>query len=360
MTVYKNRARVVFFNFLVLALLPVLRASCSFGAGAEPLQSSPDTAKSLPQVRFITFEGNKTLSSGELKKILNTKEKRFRWFSKAPLDEKTFQDDLDKIRKFYVSQGFYHMNLLSSEVVPLSGKDVRVVIRVEEGPPMIVSELNLSVDGPTGEKWRGEIVKVLPLKQGRRFTTPDYRDIEKAAVRYLSDWGHPKAKIDMRARLDKRSNLASIWINVQIGPVCYFGPVHVEGNDSVASGVILREVRFHEGDRFNGSKMDETQNRLFALDLFQFIDISAENMESDDTVVPIRILVKESRKQTIRLGVGYGTEDQLRGQAQYEDQGFFRRRQAASGQREGKLDCAVAGRQIHAAVFSSKQGVVDR
>jgi outer membrane protein insertion porin family/translocation and assembly module TamA len=322
MTVVKNRARGVFLNWLVCAFVSLLLGSYLFAAEGDRSELPPDTAKPPSQVRFITFEGNKTFSSGELKKILNTKEKRFRWFFKAPLDEKAFQDDLDKIQKFYASQGFYHMQLLSGDIVPLTGKDVRVAIRLDEGPPMIVSELNLTVDC-SSEKTRREILKVLPLKPGSRFTTPDYRDIEKAAVRYLSDLGHPKAKVDMRARLDKRSDRASITASVQIGPVCSFGAVRVEGNESVAADVILREVRFHKGDRFNGSKIDETQRRLFALDLFQFIDISVENVESEDTVLPIRILVKESKKQTIRLGAGYGTEDQVRGQAQYEIRDFF-------------------------------------
>lgn len=310
-------------RLFLLAFLPLLWASLSFGAEGEEPKSLPDKATPPSQVRFITFEGNKTFSSGELKKILNTKEKRFRWFSKAPLDEKTLQEDIDKIQKFYISQGFYFAQILSTDVEPLAGKDVRVVVRIDEGPPMMISELNLTVDGTSPEKWRQEIVKVLPLKPGQRFTIPDYKDIEKAAIKYLSDWGHPKAKVDMRARLDKRTNRASISVDILIGPVCYFGSVHIEGNENVAANVILREVTIHEGDRFNGSKIEKTQQKLFALDLFQFIDISVENMESEDTVLPIRILVKESKKQTIRLGAGYGTEDQLRGLAQYEIRDFF-------------------------------------
>ena len=153
------------------------------------------------------FEGNKTISSSELKKILSTKEMKFRWFFKAPLDETVFSKDLERIQQFYVSQGFYHMRLISHEIQPLVGNNVRILIRLEEGPPMMVSELDLKIDGPSPEKWRKEIVKILPIQAGKRFTTPGYKDIEKAAKRYLAERGYPKAKVDLRARLDKGSNL---------------------------------------------------------------------------------------------------------------------------------------------------------
>ena len=71
------------------------------------------------------------------------------------------------------------------------------------------------------------------------------------------------------------------------------------------------------------SKIEVSQQRLFALDLFQFVDISVEDLDKETTVLPIRILVKEAKKQTVRLGIGYGTEDQLRGQAQYEIRDFL-------------------------------------
>lgn len=290
---------------------------------AEQPQPSNKTRKPTLQVRQITFEGNRIISSSEIKKIMTTKEMKFRWFFKAPLDEQVFSEDLDRIKKFYLSQGFYHMQLLSHEIVPLVGNNVKIVIRLEEGPPVMVSEVNLNIDGPSPDKWRAEILKILPIQAGRRFTTPGYKDIEKASRRYLAERGYPKAKVDMHARLDTVANTGTVFVGIEVGPVCTFGAVRVEGNESVSSSVALREVTFHKGERFDAAKIDQTQQKLFALDLFQFVDISVEDLDKDTTVLPVRILVKETKKQTVRLGVGYGTEDRVRGQVQYEVRNFL-------------------------------------
>ncbi|MGA2405054.1 MAG: BamA/TamA family outer membrane protein [Syntrophobacteraceae bacterium] len=310
---YRFPARV-----FLLVLLSLLWAGSVLAAEVEQSQAPENKRKPQLQVRSIRFEGNKTIAASELKKILSTKEMKFRWFFKAPLNETVLSEDLERIQQFYVSQGFYHMQLISHEIEPLVGNNVRVVFRLEEGSPMMVSELNLKIDGPSPEQWRKDIVKILPIQAGKRFTTPGYKDIEKVAKRYLAERGYPKAKVDMRARLDKGSNLGTVLVEIEAGPVCTFGNVRVEGNESVSSNVIMREVTFHQGERFNASKIEAVQQRLYALDLFQFVDISVDDLEKETTVLPIRILVKQAKKQTIRLGIGYGTDDRFRGQAQYE------------------------------------------
>jgi outer membrane protein assembly complex protein YaeT len=307
----------------LLILLPLLWAGCTLAAEGDQSQAPENKQKPQLQVREIRFDGNKIISSAELKKILSTKERKFRWFFKAPFDEKVFSEDLERIPLFYLSQGFYHMAVISHEIEPLVGNNVRIVIRLEEGPPLMVSELNLKIGGPSPEKWRKEIVKVLLIKAGKRFTTPGYKDIEKVARVYLAERGYPKATVDMRARLDKVSNLGTVMVEIEVGPVCSFGAIRVEGNESVSSHVVMREIRFHEGERFDASKIEAARQRLFALELFQFVDISVDDLEKETTVLPVRILVKEGKKQTVRLGVGYGTEDQLRGQAQYEIRDFL-------------------------------------
>jgi outer membrane protein assembly complex protein YaeT len=307
---------------LILLLVPLLWCGCVFAAESEPPQVHGGKTKSL-QVLKISFRGNKTIASSALKKILSTKEKKFRWFFKAPFDPKVFSEDLKRIPEFYVSQGFYHMRLLSHEVEREGGNNVKIVIRLREGPPMLVGGLVLKIDGPCPGKWRTELLKIIPIKVGKRFTTPDYKDIEKFAGMFLAARGYPKAKLAMRAVLNKATNRGKVTVGIRVGPVCTFGAIRVEGNESVAKRVILRELRFCPGERFDGSKIEAARQRLFALDLFQFIDISVEDLDKKTTALPIRILVKEAKKETLRLGVGYGTQDLFRGLGQYEIRDFL-------------------------------------
>jgi outer membrane protein assembly complex protein YaeT len=294
--------------------------------GVLPTHAAPEEAAPSPSldVRFIKLKGVESLPTGDLKRILVTKEKFLGLFTRASLDEKILTEDLDRIQTYYHSQGFYHAKVESHQVTPLFGHEVIVEIQIAEGPPMIVSAMTLLVDGEPEGPWHSELLRAMPLRVGSRFTTPAYQDIEKSTVRYLSDWGHPKARVEMAARLDKSTNQATISVDVRTGPICYVGPIALEGNQNVADQVIFRELRFSPGDRFNGSKIQDTQQRLFALELFQFVDLTVDNMEDNGTtILPIRILVKEAKKQTVRVGGGYGTEDRFRGQLQWEIRNFL-------------------------------------
>ena len=301
---------------LFLFLL-VVRAPIACATSEETVRTPP------PEVRFIKFKGVESLPSGDVKNILKTKEKFLALFSKAPLDENVLSEDLERIKTYYQSQGFYHTRIESHKVVPLLGREVLLEIQVEEGPPMVVSTITLEVDGQPSGPWHQELLRVMRLSPGNRFSTPAYHDIEKAVVRYLSEWGYPKARVSLKAQLDKRTNLAEVFVTVQTGPACYFGPVTVEGNENVATQVIMREVTFLPGDRFNGAKIQDTQQRLFALDLLQFVDMTVGNMDGNETSLPIHILVKEAKKQTVRVGFGYGTVEEFRGQVQWEIRNFM-------------------------------------
>lgn len=288
--------------------------------------ANPESAQPAPpprQVRSIQFKGVHAIPVRELKKILVTRQKRFAWFTKAPLDEKILEEDLQRIEKYYLSQGFYHARITSHKIVPLDGNNVRIEIEVEEGPPMMVSELNLVVEEDPSGSWRRELLNLMPMHPSDRFTTSAYQDIETTILRYFANWGYPKAKVDLRARLDKKTNLATVSVKAVHGPVCYFGSIRLEGNEGVEDNVILREITFRAGERFNAAKIQESQQHLFNLDLFQVVDFNIENLEGDQTTLPVRIILKESKKQTIRAGAGYGTEDSFRGQLQWEMRDFL-------------------------------------
>ncbi|MGV8073598.1 MAG: outer membrane protein assembly factor BamA [Syntrophobacteraceae bacterium] len=308
----------IFRVVLILFLLTIAWLQPALAAKPDPPRDT-----NSEQVRYIRFEGNHSFHSSEIKKVITTREKRFRWFSKAPLNKNVFEEDLQRIEKFYQSRGFYHVRILSHKIVPLVGREVAIEIQLEEGPPMMVSGVHLSVEGDTSGSWRDDLFRVMPLNSGRRFNSAGYDGIEKAVLQYFADQGYPKAHLDMKARLDKRTNIAEIWVEVRKGPVCYVGSIALEGNDTVADDIVFRELTFHTGERFSNSKILKSQQNLFNLDLFQFVDLIVDNMESDTTTLPIRILVKEAKKQTVRVGVGYGTEDDFRGQVQWEMRNFL-------------------------------------
>jgi outer membrane protein assembly factor BamA len=161
----RSQARFFLRSGLVLFLL-ALQAPAAF-ATQEPSPEIPPQ-----EVRFIKFKGVEALSTSDLKDFLKTKEKSFSLFTKAPLDETALAEDLERIKTYYQSQGFYHTEIKSHRVIPLLGREVLLEIEVEEGPPMVISALTLEVDDQASGPWHQELLRAMPLHPGDRFSTP--------------------------------------------------------------------------------------------------------------------------------------------------------------------------------------------
>jgi len=52
--------------------------------------------------------------------------------------------------------------------------------------------------------------------------------------------------------------------------VAHFGPLEVVGNKSVGENIIRRQLTFKPGDLYRRSIVQDSQRRLYGLELFQF------------------------------------------------------------------------------------------
>ncbi|ROR01484.1 Beta-barrel assembly machine subunit BamA [Desulfosoma caldarium] len=276
-----------------------------------------------PAVRFIRFVGAKSFDTGRLEKIMETQARRFRWGRGHPLDEAVLQKDLERIEKFYKSKGFYDARVLGYRLIPLGGREVILEISVEEGRPVLVESVEVTVDDAAFGPWHDDLLKVIPLKPGRRFTSSDFYDTEKVVRHFLSLWGYPRAIVETQGTMDKEAKVARIEVHVALGPACFFGPVSVEGNQRVETDLIVKELTFRPGERYRAKALLDSQKRLMDLHLFTFVDVQPQLDASFESQVPVSVVVKEAKSQTVRFGAGYGTEDRLRGRVGYEYRNFL-------------------------------------
>ena len=133
--------------------------------------------------------------------------------------------------------------------------------------------------------------------------------------------------------------------------MAHFGPVEIVGNKSVGENVIRRELTFKPGDLYRRSLVQDTQRRLYGMELFQFANVEPVNPEQQPAEVPIRVTVAEGNHQRVNFGVGYGTEEKARVDAEYHHLNFLGgARSAGAHARWSSLDRGVRAR-LQPAVF---------
>jgi outer membrane protein insertion porin family/translocation and assembly module TamA len=244
------------------------------------------------------------------------------WRPLPAFEPLTFGTDLDRVRQLYRNHGYYEARIDHDVDVPAEGDAVRVVVRVDEGPVVRVDDVSVALRGeelPAADRER--LLTHLPLARGRVFTQDAYERTFTVLRTYYREHGFARVEVTRRATVDVPQRTATVAYEVDSGPASVFGEVRVTGTHTVDADVVRREVQFHPGDPFKQSLVERTRANLVALRLFRSIRI--DEVPGPDPRVDVRIRVVEGPKHEVRVGVGYDTEEQIRGLASWRDYDFL-------------------------------------
>ena len=90
------------------------------------------------KVQGIEFFGNQAFSADELSEAMSTKARAWYrvWEDRPPFDPITFQNDLEKLQRFYESKGYYGTTVAYDLEVDESKSAITARISIDEAPPV--------------------------------------------------------------------------------------------------------------------------------------------------------------------------------------------------------------------------------
>jgi outer membrane protein assembly complex protein YaeT len=283
-------------------------------------------------VHRIEFHGVRAVDESRLKQALATRENsrvplvgwELPWSRKRFFDRPRFDQDLQRIQAFYADRGYPDARVTNFDV-QLNAKQssVSVTLTISEGDPVrVVSVDFVGFDG-IPEDHLAELKRDQPLKIGHPRDRQIVITAREMAINELRDHGYPYAKVAADENDGTDGKSAAIVFTASPGALAHFGAIEIAGNESVGDHVIERELGYKAGDLYQRSEIQKSQRRLYGLELFQFVNIETLNPDSQDPVVATRITVAEGHHQRLNFGVGYGTEEKGRVDAEYHHLNFF-------------------------------------
>jgi outer membrane protein assembly complex protein YaeT len=280
------------------------------------------------RVGTITIRGNTVVKSSDITDAMLTKARPWYmswqfWEKRPAFDPVVFRADVERVARVYRNTGYYHASATADVVLPAEGDVVDLTVDVDEGPPTYVRQLDVELRGatlPDGE--RDRLLASMPLKLDQVFDQAAYARSATLLHAYYREHGYARVKVDRKAVVDYRDDTATVTYQVESGPSCVFGTMHVVGTQKVEPDVVQAEVTWDPGEPFRQSDLDETQKNLTALKLFPNIRIVEEGGPTD-AVVDTRIEVSEGPFHELQFGIGYDTEEQVRGIAAWRDYNFY-------------------------------------
>jgi outer membrane protein assembly complex protein YaeT len=277
------------------------------------------------KVHRLTFKGVTAVDEDRLKDALATRQSsRIPWGKKYYFDRSRFDTDLKRVQAFYADRGYPDARVTAFDVKLNDKQDeVDLTVTIAEGAPVKVVAIDLVGFDEIPPAHLDQLKSEVPLKIGQPRDRQLVVTSHEMAVNELKDHGYPYARVSTSEDDGSNGKEARLTFTADPGKLAHFGPVEVSGNKTVSNHVIERELTFKPGDLYRRSLVQDSQRRLYGMELFQFVNVEPVNPELQPTDVPIRVTVAEGKHQRVRFGVGYGTEEKARVDAEYHHVNFL-------------------------------------
>jgi outer membrane protein assembly factor BamA len=296
---------------------------CQEKEKAAESAGSEEAAEPVVRISKIKIKGAKVLTKQDIEQSIGTGFPSIKfWVKKPEFNEEVLKDDMIRIKRLYANQGYYDAQASYELKFNKDNTRVGITINIKEGEPVILTELSIEYEGDLSEDTKKEIEKAVPLKVDKNFSPNGYQQTKGAITEILSNEGYPKAEIEGEALVNRKEKWAKATFVVKPGSIYRFGAVVVEGNEQVESYIISREAVFKQGEEYSLTKINETQANIFQLGLFRSVVIDPVYNEAEKTA-DMKIVVKERKQGSVKFGIGFGTEDKLRGQVIWTKRNFF-------------------------------------
>ena len=278
-------------------------------------------------VKEIEFEGNKTFSAKELRKVMETKERGFfapvAWITGAgKLNRDVLERDLEKIAAFYYNHGYIKAKI-GEPKVDIKGDWIYITIPVQEGPEYHVGKIDMTGDLLED---KDTLVKMLKTPKDEVYSREVLQEDLTTLADFYADHGYANADIVPLIKEDNERMIVDVTFDIHQGKKVYFERIDIGGNVKTRDKVIRRELRVYEQDLFSATNLKESIKNLRRLEYFEDVNFATTPGSAPDRM-NLKITVKERPTGTFGLGAGYSTQDRLVGMVEVSQNNLFGRGQ---------------------------------
>lgn len=253
-------------------------------------------------VERVTFHGNNTFSSKDLKKIIKTREGEI-------YDE--FQANLDgkRLINFYKSKGFEKMEVVEWEryIVDFELKLVRCDIYIEEGTRTYMEKYSFEGNDIFSSQQLKRVIKLAegdPLDENLIFIA------EYNLVTFYNNKGYAYAEV-RHSVTPIDSYKVSLCFHIEEHQLVRFGGPIIKGNEFTRDRIVMREITFKKGDTYSLQKLYESQARIYGTDLFESVKFDLEGVKESKDTLNVVFCLKEKPPHWAAVGAGYGSPDRV-------------------------------------------------
>jgi len=237
----------------------------------------------------------------------------------AQIDRRS-RADAELLTELLRSRGYYDA-AVEPRIEP-RGDALFVVLDAEPGARYYFSSVQLPGLDAAGEE-AADLRKTFAVEPGDPVIAQDVLDAGTALQVKLGQTGFASASIgEQQVEIDHSAHSATLVLPVDTGPVARFGQLRVDGQPPFPVSHVQTIARFHAGQRYERSKVDDLRRALIATGLVASADVKTIP-SADRQTVDVAVHLEPAPMRTIAGELGYGTGEGARLEASWQHRNFF-------------------------------------
>ncbi len=277
-------------------------------------------------VKSVELSGNEVIDADDLReKLATTASPKFLGlfrgivYEYSVFDRFVLERDLQRIERYYRAVGYYHARVRAGRVFFVESNKVRVDIRIEEGPPMLVGRVDVhGLEGFPEERSKRIIRRVqrqicgkggCTAKEGDRpFEEERFVKAAELIEHAVGDEGYAYATVQRAADVDLPKNRVAVGFFVKLGPKAKYGKITIVGLGKVPEEPVRRALDLSEGRPYSRSELDLAERALLDLNVFSSVVITPtldkDGASQKNPTIPIKVTVETAKLKAVHVGGG--------------------------------------------------------
>ncbi len=259
-------------------------------------------------IKQSIYEGSSKLKRRMIESLSANKQRDFMGWMWGLNDGKLRLDQLEydslRIQDVYMRRGYLDAHISSPFLkTDFSTHDAKLHYKVKEGIQYRISDILIEIDNPVVPLKTLE--KVLKVKRKDVFNIEHLRADAQILKTEIADKGYAFAVVKPDLDKDEKNGLVKVIYRIEVGDMVYINDVIISGNQRTSDRIIRRELLLGPKDKYNLTKLRNSENSLRRLGFFSKVKIEEKRVNS--SLMDLLVSVEEGRTGQLQFGLGYGS-----------------------------------------------------
>ena len=258
----------------------------------------------VSSIHHINLIGNSQVSDEDLLDLMELKLNGF-WSSIFGSDQYSRQKlngDLERIRSYYLDNGYIRFSIESTEVSVSPDKEqVFITINLNEGPQFTVREVFLKGDLKVDES---ELTKLITVKSGDIFSRQKLTQTSDLISKRLGAEGYTFATVNAIPE-PHEDDSATVTFYVEPGNRAYVNRINFRGNVVTSDEVLRQEMLQMEAAAASTDLIESSKTRIERLGYFKSVSVETPLVAGSSDKIDVNFTVEEQPTGSLSASIGY-------------------------------------------------------